>query len=154
MKKSIQLIGTIVLCQLAGIIGALFTTSQIEGWYALLDKPFFQPPSWVFGPVWTVLYTMMGIALFLIIQSPTSGKSKVYISFGMQLVVNTLWTLVFFGAHQVGTALAVIIVLLASIVWTMWEMRSHSTIAMWLMAPYLSWVLFASVLNAAVFVLN
>ncbi len=155
MKKTIQLISTIILCNLAGILGSLFTFSQIDTWYANLSKPFFNPPSWVFGPVWTILYILMGIALYLIWQEQKSKKrNRAMRVFFFQLFLNAIWTPIFFGWHQIGLALFVIFLLFVSIVWTMRLFFKQSKTAAYLLIPYLGWVGFATILNASLYVLN
>lgn len=153
--KILKLVASIVVSFAAGAIGSLATVSNIPTWYAGLDKPWFNPPNWVFGPVWSTLYLLMGIALYLVwTAESTTSKTKAYVLFGTQLVLNTLWSVVFFGLHQPWLAGVVIAALLVTIVMTMHEFRRFSKVAMWLLAPYVAWVLFASVLNISVALLN
>lgn len=154
IKKIATFVGSIFLSLAAGGIGSLATIPNIPSWYAQLEKPLLNPPNWVFGPVWTILYVLMGIALALIILSPASNKKPAYFWFGAQLVFNTLWSVVFFGLHQPWPAVIVIVALLASIVMTAKEFRRIVPVTFWLFAPYLAWVCFATYLNVGVAFLN
>ncbi len=148
-------IGFILLCQMAGIIGSVFTFESIPGWYADLVKPEFSPPNWVFGPVWTILYTFMGIAAFLVYRKMPNKKVKVaLVFFGIQLALNALWSILFFGIKSIAGALICIILLACAIAWTIVHFRRISLPAALLMVPYLAWVLFATVLNYMILVLN
>lgn len=156
MKKAAGIIVSIVACELAGIIGALFTTPSISGWYAGLAKPFFNPPSWVFAPVWTALYALMGLAAWLVYDKGFKKPEvkKALTVFGVQLLLNILWSIVFFGAHQLFGAVVVIVLLWAMILWTILLFHEISKSAAYLLIPYILWVSFAAVLTVAVFVLN
>src|SRR3989338_3979244 len=117
MKKvstTLRLSAAIALCQAAGLIGSVFTISQVGTWYSTLIQPSFAPPNWLFGPVWTTLYTLMGIALFLVWSAP-NGKAnhrrRALVTFWVQLILNAIWTPIFFGLHAVGAGFAVIILL-------------------------------------------
>jgi benzodiazapine receptor len=152
LKLAVAIVGT----QLAGIIGSLFTFSAIPTWYATLTKPALNPPSWVFGPVWTTLYLLMGVSAFLVWQKGWARKDvKIALSvYVLQLVLNALWSIVFFGMQNPGLALVNIVLLFASIVWTMVLFFKISRPAMYLLIPYILWVSFASYLNYAIYALN
>jgi len=145
----LKLIAAVLSCQAAGFLGSLATTPSIGGWYKSLVKPSFNPPNWVFGPVWTTLYLLMGIALFLVwrLGFKAEGVQAALIVFLIQLALNTLWSILFFGLHQPLPAFIEIIVLWAFILWTMIKFFGLSRPAGWLLVPYLLWVSFASVLN-------
>lgn len=150
-----KLIASLLLSFSAAAIGSLATTANIPTWYASLDKPFFNPPNWVFGPVWTILYTLMGISLYLVWTSSTKRpRQTAYILFGCQLVLNTLWSLVFFGLHSPEAGLVIILALIASVIYTIKTFRLHSRLAANLLLPYLAWISFAASLNLAIAVLN
>jgi tryptophan-rich sensory protein len=156
MKKAFGIVVSIVVCELAGIIGSLFTTPSIPGWYAGLTKPSFNPPGWVFAPVWTALYAMMGLAAWLVYEK---GFKKPEVKgaltvFAVQLLLNTLWSIVFFGAHQIFGAVIVIVLLWAVILWTILLFHKISKAAAWLLVPYILWVSFATVLTVSIFTLN
>lgn len=158
-KKSwrdwVGVIVAVVGCELAGGIGALFTTPSIPTWYAGLVKPALNPPAWVFGPVWTLLYAMMGVALFLVWRSARSkGKGMAYAFFGVQLALNTLWSIIFFGWHMTGAAFAEIMFLWLAIVATIISFHRISRTATLLLVPYLLWVSFAAYLNFSLWQLN
>jgi benzodiazapine receptor len=159
MKKLpdiLKLMIAIVVSEGAGILGSLATTSKIPTWYATLEKPALNPPSWVFGPVWTTLYALMGIAMFLVWRKSSTKQSikTASILFGTQLAVNTLWSIIFFGFEKPGFALITIAVLWILIVLTMKAFFKISKTAAYLLIPYLLWVSFASYLNYAIWSLN
>ncbi len=155
-SDSMKLAGSIVLCLLAGFFGSLFTTPKIAGWYAGLAKPSFQPPASVFGPVWSVLYILMGVALFLVWRKgfAAPGVRIALAGFFVQLVLNASWSYAFFGAESPLAGLVVVIALWLAIVATIALFAKVSRAAAWLLAPYVLWVSFAAVLNAAVCRLN
>lgn len=146
----------IIVSELAGLIGSLFTFSAIPGWYATLVKPSFNPPSFVFGPVWTILYALMGTAAFLVWskgwQRPEVKKALAV--FGLQLILNALWSIVFFGMHSITGGLIEIVFLWAAIVWTIILFYKISRPAAYLLVPYLAWVTFASYLTYTLYRLN
>ncbi len=155
LRDLIELFLAIVLCQSAGIIGAVFTFSSVSTWYVGLDKPSFNPPNWVFGPVWTMLYLMMGVSLYLV----WGKRAEVNISkplklFAVQLVLNTLWSIVFFGFKSPLGGLLVISLLWVAIVSTIYYFRKISQTAAILLVPYILWVSFAAVLNLSIVLLN
>jgi len=151
-----QLIIGIAICLLAGFIGSLFTRPAIPGWYATLNKPSFTPPSSVFGPVWTCLYLLMGIALFLVwrAEKNTPWRKGAVAVFALQLALNTLWSILFFGLRSPLAGLADIICLWAAIMVTILLFSRISKLAAVLLVPYLLWVGFAAVLNASIHLLN
>ena len=149
------LIGMVIGCEVAGIIGSVFTMPSIPTWYASLVKPMLNPPAWVFGPVWTTLYAMMGVSLWLVWRSARAhGKRAAYVIFAVQLLLNTLWSIIFFGLHMPDVAFAVIVMLWAAIVATMVAAGRVSRMAAWLLVPYLLWVSFAGYLNFSLWQLN
>ena len=151
----VKLLVAIVVCQLAGIIGSIFTISSIPVWYAFLNKPFFNPPNWLFGPAWIVLYTLMGISLYLVWQKGLNEKTKVPLAFfGVQLVLNTLWSIIFFGFQAPMLAFFEIILLWFAIVFTSYKFYPVSKKAAYLLIPYIVWVSFATLLNYSIWVLN
>jgi tryptophan-rich sensory protein len=147
---------SILICQVAGLLGAVFTVQAIPSWYQTLQKPSFQPPSWVFGPVWTLLYTLMGIALYRIwiLSEATPGREAALGVFAAQWFLNALWTPVFFGWKKTWVAFGVIVLMLAAIVGTMVLFSNLDTTATWLLAPYVAWVSFAVALNFSIARLN
>jgi len=148
-----KLIGCVLLCQFAGTIGSVFTFGQIATWYLALNKPFFTPPNWVFGPVWLTLYALMGIALYLVWESKKSKKQALQV-FGLQLALNALWSIIFFGAESIMLGLVVIVLLWLSILWTIAKFWKIDKRAGWLLVPYIVWVTIATALNAGVWLLN
>ncbi|HEX9996623.1 MAG TPA: TspO/MBR family protein [Abditibacterium sp.] len=146
----------ILICELAGILGALWTSSAVRDWYPTLIKPAWTPPSWVFGPVWTVLYAMMGIAVGLIWAKGlhSSREKRSFIWFWSQLALNVAWTAVFFGARAPGWGYVVIILLWLAIAATIWLFSKISRVAALLLVPYFGWVTFASALNFSILTFN
>jgi tryptophan-rich sensory protein len=151
-----KLLASILLCQFAGVIGSVFTASSLDNWYLLLEKPSFNPPSWVFFPVWTALYTLMGISLYLVwekgLQKP-EVKKGIFI-FGIQLGLNSLWSFLFFGLKSPYYAFIEIILLWLAIFLTILQFRKISKTASYLLLPYIIWVSFAAVLNYYIWILN
>jgi len=156
LKKFGQLIIAIGACELAGVVGSLFTFNAIPGWYSTLQKPVLNPPSWIFAPVWTMLYAFMGISAFLIYQKGWKRKDvkRALGIFGIQLLLNAIWSIIFFGLHLSGLALVDIIFLWIAILVTIIFFAKISKPAAWLLLPYLVWVSFATYLNLAIFYLN
>ncbi len=149
-----KLIAAFVITFAAGAIGNLTTGDNISTWYAGLDKPFFTPPNAVFGPVWTLLYTLIAVSLYLIWSRGVPRGNRAYWWFAFQLTLNTLWSIVFFGAHQLWLGVAVIAGLIVAIIGTMRAFWPISCAAVYLLAPYLAWVLFATALNISIATLN
>lgn len=157
MKRSngIKLILSIVLCVSLGSVGGLVTVSEIPTWYASLNKPSFNPPNWLFGPVWTTLYVLMGISVYLIWKQPVSKERNQALQlFILQFILNFCWSFIFFGLHATGWALIEMIALWILILLSILHFAKHSKTAAWLLVPYISWVSFALLLNAAIWKLN
>lgn len=154
LKKIAVYIGSILISLSAGIVGSLATVPNIPTWYAELIKPPLLPPNWVFGPMWTLLYILMGIALALLIMHKSPDKKSAYMWFGVQLVLNTLWSVVFFGLHLPWVAVVIIFGLIGSIIMTVLTFRRFVPATVWLFVPYLAWVCFATYLNIGVAILN
>lgn len=155
-KSLSKLIIAVAVSELAGIIGSVFTTPSIEGWYAEIVKPALNPPAWVFGPVWTILFALMSIAAFLVWKKGLERRD-VKIALGIfigQLVLNTLWLIIFFGLHSPGGALIEIIFFWLAILATIIVFAKISKLAAWLLVPYILWVSFAVYLNYAIWALN
>lgn len=146
----------IALPQVAGLIGSLFTISAIPLWYASLVKPSLNPPAWIFGPVWTLLYFFMGVSAFLIWQNGYAQKriKSALGVFAVQLILNALWSVLFFGLHNPGMAFVEIIILWVSILATIIIFQGISKPAALLLMPYILWVSFATYLNYSIWILN
>jgi tryptophan-rich sensory protein len=154
-REWLGLAGFLLACFGAAAIGGAFTSSSVGSWYQTLSKPSFNPPSWVFGPVWTVLYAMMAVAAWRVWrQRGFSGAPAALALFGVQLVLNLGWSLLFFGARMPGAAFAEIVVLWGAILLTTLAFFRIDRPAGWMMVPYLAWVSFASVLNFAIWQMN
>ncbi len=178
----LRLIIAIAISESAGIIGSIFTVPSISGWYAELVKPEFAPPNWVFGPVWTTLFALMGIAAFLIwkkkeeiaassraLGTPRNDR-RINIALGIfagQLALNILWSIIFFGLHNSGLAFINIIALWLAIAWAIivfykisppsssaWTTEGQGKLAAYLLIPYIIWVSFAAYLNYSIWILN
>jgi translocator protein len=150
-----KLILALVITLSVGGIAGYATANAIGGWYATLVKPSFNPPNNIFAPVWTLLYIMMGIALYLIWKQPVSKKRNMaLLFFGIQLFLNFWWSILFFNYHQLGWAFVEIIAMWVFIIVTIFAFAPLSKTAAWLLVPYVSWVSFASILNYAIWRLN
>lgn len=156
INNVLKLIIAIFISELAGIIGSIFTTPAIAGWYAGIVKPSFNPPSWIFAPVWTILFALMGVAAYLIWQKGLERRDvKIALSiFIAQLALNTIWSLLFFGWHNPGAAFIEIIILWLAIVSTIFVFAKISKLSAWLLLPYILWVSFAGFLNYSIWQLN
>ncbi|MBI2450456.1 MAG: tryptophan-rich sensory protein [Candidatus Nealsonbacteria bacterium] len=168
-RDLLKLIISVAISELAGIVGSFFTVSAIPNWYSALVKPALNPPAWVFGPVWTTLYALMGIAAFLIWReyskltlSEVEGlipqrKRQIKMAlgvFGIQLFLNAIWSIIFFGLQNPGWALVDIVLLWLAIAWTMVVFYKISKPAAYLLVPYLLWVSFAAYLNYSIWMFN
>ncbi|WP_411965098.1 TspO/MBR family protein [Haloferax sp. YSMS24] len=153
-RPAVELLAWVVLAQLAGAVGSVFTVTAIDSWYATLVRPEFAPPNWVFGPVWITLFTLMGVAAFLVSRSGHPRSRRALAIFGGHLVVNVAWSFAFFGLQSPATGLVVIVVLLGAILATMREFALVDRRAAALLVPYLLWVSFATVLNYGFWSLN
>ena len=152
-----KLVGSVLLCEAAGGIGSIFTRDSLKEWYPSLKKPSFTPPGWVFGPVWTSLYALMGASFYVAERQQEEGSNEPKASrvlFGVQLVLNVLWSYVFFGRRSPSWALVEIVVLWAAIVATTVTFWRISRTAALLMLPYLLWTSFATLLNYKIWSLN
>lgn len=154
MKNWLKLLISIILPQIAGGLGALVTISSVGSWYQTIEKPSFNPPSWIFGPTWTLLYIMMGVSLYLIWKSNHPFKKKALWLFGIQLFLNAIWSPVFFGLESPILGLIVIIPLWVMILVCIRAFFPIDKWASYLLIPYLLWVSFATVLNASIWYLN
>ncbi|NYF91869.1 TspO/MBR family protein [Tunturiibacter empetritectus] len=153
------LLGLLFVCYAVAALGALVTAHEVPAWYATLSKPNFSPPNWIFAPVWTVLYGLMAVAAWLVWRTPTSGSNSTsrrsgLILFALQLLLNFLWTPVFFRFHQLLPALVVILCLWGLILLTALRFWKVDRLAGGLMLPYLVWVTFATALNYEIYRLN
>jgi tryptophan-rich sensory protein len=178
-NEAIKLSVSIIICELAGVIGAIFTTPEISGWYVGLKKPFFNPPSWIFGPVWTILFVLMGVSLYLVWQKKFEIKNQIYnsnkkawnkwseklwtgswkkiniiIIFCVQLLLNILWSIIFFRMHNLGFAFFELLILWVAIIYTMLNFYRVSKTSSYLLIPYFLWVSFAGILNFAIWMIN
>lgn len=154
--KILPLILSVGVSFLAAGIGSAFTTSAIDTWYTTLQKPFFNPPNWIFGPVWTLLYLMMGISLYIVWNTKTHTKERRQglSLFFVQLAFNVLWSILFFGLKSPTAAFVCIILLWLAIFLTIKNFLQKSKAAGWLLIPYIAWVSFAAVLNLSIVILN
>lgn len=155
VRDGVGLMVAIVVCFAAAGIGSLATVGAIPTWYAALHKPSWNPPNWIFGPVWSLLYLMMAVAAWQVWR--TAGWSGARLALGLfaiQLVLNVGWSVVFFGLHRPGWAFVEIVVLWCAILATLLLFRPISPLAALLLVPYLAWVSFASALNFAIWRLN
>ena len=149
-KRNIrQLLLSIIACQVAGFVGSLFTVGALPVWYAGLVKPSFNPPGWIFGPVWTALYIVMGVSVYLVRQ-----KKHAVRLFLIHLVFNAGWSVVFFGLRSILGGMVALVVLWGFIIFLIREFYRINRTAAYLLIPYLLWVSFAGVLNFSILLLN
>lgn len=147
---------SIVVCEVVGLLGTPFTLSAIPNWYAYLNKPFFAPPNWLFGPVWTLLYLLMGVSIFLIWKKGLKKNALLEArkTFAIQLFLNFIWTPIFFGLRSPLLGLIVIVAMWIFIVMTIRKFYKIDRTAAYLLVPYLLWVSFATLLNLAIYIFN
>jgi len=152
----IKLVVSIIACQLAGLIGSVFTTPAIPTWYAALQKPAFTPPNWLFAPAWLTLYLLMAIAAFIIWRKGLAQKEvkTALLIFAIQLILNALWSVAFFGLKSPLAGVIVIALLWVAILFTILRFFRLSVAAGALLLPYILWVSFAAALNMAIWQLN
>ncbi len=153
-KNLFLLVFSVLICLSAGFIGSVFTAPSIPTWYASLNKPFFSPPNWLFAPVWTLLYVLMGISLFLVLSRGIRKNEFPLSVFSVQLFLNALWSFLFFGLRSPPFAFLEIIVLWLAIAATIFLFHRISKTAALLLLPYIAWVSFAAFLNFYVMLLN
>ncbi|MBU0686843.1 MAG: tryptophan-rich sensory protein [Candidatus Margulisbacteria bacterium] len=156
IKNIITILVWIIIAFIPGAFGALFTAPNIQSWYITLNQPVFTPPSWLFGPVWTLLYISMGVAATLIWEKRKENKmvKAALVIFFAQLFINGLWSMIFFGQHQILQALFQIILLWFLILATIIKFYQINTLAGLILIPYLLWVSFAALLNYSFWTLN
>ena len=179
MIKVIKLVISVLICEGAGFLGSIFTAPAIPKWYALIEKPGFNPPNWIFMPVWTILFFLMGVSLYLVWEkkaavsvssrdagakfwNPISAKfwagswkeENVIMVFALQLFLNVLWSAIFFGLKAPDLAFFEILMLWVAIIYTIANFHRVSKAAAFLLLPYLLWVSFAAVLNLCIWLLN
>lgn len=156
MKTAYKLVIAIAIPLAIGSLAGFFTASSVNGWYTTLVKPSFNPPNWLFAPVWTSLYIMMGIAFFLIWKSNANDvvKRTAVTLYIIQLALNFCWSFIFFYAEQPGWALVDIVLMWIFILLTIRWFGKISSVSAWLLVPYICWVSFATVLNYAIWTLN
>jgi len=160
MYKSIfKFVISIIICESVGIIGSFFTFSSVSNWFPTLVKPWFSPPSWLFGPVWTILYFLMGLSLYIVWNktetiSKQKYKKQFFILFGIQLILNALWSFLFFGLKSPISGLIDILFLDIAVITTIIYANRVSKYAAVLLAPYMAWIIFATLLNFEIALLN
>ncbi|MFZ3383669.1 MAG: TspO/MBR family protein [Candidatus Methanoperedens sp.] len=155
-SESVKLIVSITICLFAGFLGSFFTIPAIPTWYAALTKPTFAPPDWLFFPVWTTLFVMMGISLYLVWRRGTEDQEvkNALVLFAVQLILNVMWSAAFFGLRSPLSGLIEISILWISIAFTIMFFMKISRIAGLLLIPYIIWVSFAAILNFFIWRLN
>lgn len=154
MSKIWKFIISVISAEAVGSLGVIFTSSNITTWYMTVNKASFNPPNWLFGPAWTVLFFLMGWAFYLIWTNSAKEKSSAYWAFAIQFILNILWSAIFFGTKLPAWAFLEIIILWLAILWTILEFHKINKTAAYLLIPYILWVAFASVLNYYVWILN
>jgi len=158
-KNIFKFVISIIICESVGIIGSFFTFSSVSNWFPTLVKPWFSPPSWLFGPVWTILYFLMGLSLYIVWNktetiSKQKYKKQFFILFGIQLILNALWSFLFFGLKSPISGLIDILFLDIAVITTIIYANRVSKYAAVLLAPYMAWIIFATLLNFEIALLN
>ncbi len=159
-KQFYKLFFAIIICQLVGFAGSFFTMQSVNGWYKHLEAPNIAPPNWIFGPVWTILFVLMGVALYFVLTKHVFFKKKkkyirlAVLVFYLQLAANLLWSTIFFGLRNPGLAFAEILLLWVLILVTIIYFYKIDKRAAYLMIPYIVWVSFAAILNYSFWLLN
>ena len=155
MKSTFKLIISVLIPLIIGFLGSFFTASSVDSWYTTINKPSFNPPGWIFAPVWTTLYILIGVSFYSVwMKNFGEERKKVIIVYSMQLLLNLLWSVLFFGLRSPLLGLIDIIILIAFIIANTIIFYKISKTAGYLLIPYLLWVSFASVLNFSIFLLN
>lgn len=156
MHNWVKLLISLIVPQLVAASGAYFTVAGVGSWYQQIRRPLWNPPNWVFGPVWTILYLMMGVSFYLVWKSSATAKVKraATIFWILQLILNFLWFFLFFGQHEIAWAAVEIFVLWLAVIATIFSFSRVSKTAAWLLVPYLSWVSFAALLAFTIWRLN
>lgn len=154
MEKFLRFLTCLVVCFIPGVLGSLPTFESIENWYAVLNAPSFTPPNWVFSPVWSLLYLLMAVSLYRVTVKQTAASGRAASFFGVHLLLNVLWSYVFFGLQDIEGGVSVIAVLWLMIVGTIALYWKVDKVAAALQVPYLAWVSFASALNIGFYLLN
>lgn len=154
-RNILELVFAIAISQSAGLIGSLFTFTSVDSWYSMLERPALSPPNWVFGPVWTTLYTLMGISAYLAWRA-AKKKQRAEIAgvFLFQLALNAIWSIIFFGLQDPEFAFVEIALLWVVIIWNIVVFWKVSKVSAVLLIPYLLWVSFASYLTLSIAILN
>jgi tryptophan-rich sensory protein len=156
MGKGLKLVISLIIPQLVGGTAAYFTVTGTGSWYQSIQKPSWNPPNWIFAPVWTALYIMMGLAFYFVwkADAPTVQKRRATLLWTVQLLLNFLWSFLFVNQHQIGWALVEIICLWIGILATILSFAPIHKVAAWLLVPYICWVSFATLLTGAIWQLN
>lgn len=157
MKKFFQFVLAMVISFIPGFFGVIFTPhNSSDMWYNALNKSVLTPDGWVFSVAWTILYALLGWALYLIISNDKTKqpKTRAYVLFAVQMVLNFAWTYLYFGLHLIGVALLELVVLIVISIWMAYSFKPISKLASYLVWPYIVWMLFATYLNASILFLN
>ena len=156
MSNTFKFIISICIPLLVGFTSGFFTITGVNSWYQTIEKPSWNPPNWIFGPVWTTLYILMGISLYLVWKSSAEWRIKktAILLFSLQLLLNFFWSYIFFNQQQIGLAFVDIVLMWFSILATIILFSRINIAAGWLLVPYISWVSFAAILNFTIWRLN
>lgn len=155
MKTALSILVNIAIPHLAGFIGSYFTISNIKSWYVHLNKPAFNPPNWFFSPVWLTLYTIIGVSFYLFHKDNSFKNKNIYYLYAVHIALNAIWSILFFGMHQIGLALLDLVLLIITLLVLMryfYQLKYRASF--YLMIPYLLWLCFACILNLSILILN
>ena len=156
LSSTWKFIIAVVICQAVGIASGLLTQNEMSTWFSTLNKPSWNPPAYLFAPVWTTLYFLMGVSLWLVwkCNAPETQKLRAELTFALQLFLNFMWSILFFKCHSPLLALFDIFLMIIVILMTIGRFARISRLAAWLLVPYLMWVCFATVLNYRIWAMN
>jgi translocator protein len=156
LSSTWKFIIAVFICEAVGIVSGLLTQNEMTTWFSSLNKPSWNPPAYLFGPVWTTLYFLMGISLWLVWKSnaPETQKLRAELTFALQLFLNFIWSILFFNIHSPALAFVDIVLMIVAILMTIGRFARISRLAAWLLVPYLMWVCFATVLNYRIWAMN
>jgi len=154
MRQFFTLVSNIIIPHLAGIIGSYFTIPSIKTWYVGLNKPAFNPPNWIFSPVWLTLYTLIGISFYLFHQKDKFRTKIIYFLYSLHLLLSCAWSILFFGVHRIDLALLDLFLMIVTLIVLMKYFYKLNKISFYLLIPYLCWIVFAFLLNYNIFILN
>ncbi len=154
MNSYFTLLVNILIPHSVGFIGSYFTIPNIKKWYIFLNKPYFNPPNWVFSPIWSILYTLIGLSFYSFHKVNNFKRKKIYFLYAFHIFLNGIWSILFFGMHNINLALIDVFLIIITLIILMKSFYNLNKISFFLLIPYLIWICFAFILNYNILVLN